>query len=547
MKKFVLGFFLIGGIIFSGCSSDDNLADGSISPNGGNGKAIVITNSGVERIPLVVEKGTKAVKLVYTSGGAKKSFTAKFTETSSAGNSSMVGGYATVYSKMPMVVDVYDGNNLVAENLQLKGRQAKMANATPAQGTEREAYFFIRTDGKIPGFSAESSLKYYPQNADGTTHAGDINRGKIETDLGKIGIKELHWTYPNGGDIIRYLFSSDGSAVAPVILEEPDITKIKLDGKDIDTTKYKVVWYVAKEQTNSANHPWHVDGVLVEKSNNGPVVDKDTADVVIPTPPENPDNVSKTEDGIYHDGGVMEYDCDGDKDYNDLVVDYDVEARFPKDDNFPYIKIAMHLRALSGCSSIDSVSLDFKDLDKYVCPNDDMNITFQGIAIDKTPNYDSDPQYNIPDFKDCALKPFVDGNLSVGVGNLQWLVNNGNKNGWYKLDENGWYNVTQESFNGKPFATLSVMLYPKSDMTDADIEQAVANILDVTRKSFKFNGRDGDYIIAPVGTPHVVQGYTFKEAFPNYPNEGWWKNDDEKQNFDPEKVVDINKKYDIVK
>lgn len=541
-------YVFLGAVLMSGCSSDEGILPSSGGSTSGEASMTkVVKTSGVQKLPLTVTRGTTEVSVEYTSGGQKKTFALPFTETSRAENSAMVSGFATIYSETPAEINVYNQQKLVAENVLLTGRQmtTQSSNVSSASAsTAQNAYFFIRVDQNIPDYQADSPKNYYPQNRGGGSAFLEINRGKIETDVAKFGIPELQWSYPQKGSVTQYIYSSNGSATAPVILEEPDITKIKIKGEVIDTTQYKVIWYVVKLQNDGI---WHVDGFLTKKSTtsvDGNGEEGEDDDIVIPTIPEKPDtpDVDKTSDGIYHDAGVMLYDQDGDKDYNDLVVDYDVEARFPKDGNFPYIKIVMHLRALST-KQLDKVSMDLKDLDKYVCPADDMNITFQGISTNETPNVSNpdDYHYDIPDFTDCGLVPSVEGQLSASVSNLQWLLTNGHE--WYQLDGNGYYNVTQESFNGKPFATLSIMLYPKTDMTEEDVEQMVANILDTARKSFSFDGQEGDYIIAPVGTPHVAEGYVFSEAFPNYPKDGWWINDENQTNFDETKVVDINKGY----
>lgn len=531
MKK-IYSFALMGAALFwfAGCSSDDEVIDQGNTEQNQTVATKVVTESGVQEIPLVVTRGTSDVTVKYTSNGQPAEMKVPFTQTSQRNGSSLVSGKVTLYSPTATCVNIFNGNNLVAENVLLTGTQTKAkVQSTSETVGDTDAWFFVRIDNSIlenHDWSGKSSELFYPQLANGNSDYS--KKGRIYTE-------GIDWKTSDNEPY--YIYSSDGSATAPLLAEIPEFTAEDFpEAIRADFDNYKIIWYVVKKQASESDG-WHVDGYLTTKDNNTvtPTTGEDKEDSVIvkPVDPDQPStDVEKSEDGIYHDSGVMLYDNDGDKDYNDLVVDYDVEARFPKDGNFPYIKIVMHLRALS-CNRLDKVSMNFDKLDQYVCAADDMNITFHDVRIQDTPYED------VPDFTDCWLQPERSGDLSISVSRLQWLLNNDNENGWYQLDENGWYNVTNESFNGKPFATLTVMLYPKEGSTEEDIEQAVANILDVARQSFSFGdevgGEDtGDYIIAPTGTAHVEEGSNIYEAYPNYPNDGWW------ETFVDENIVKIN-------
>lgn len=504
-------------LAFTACSSDDDTAGLTPAETTDFAPTQVVKTSGLKSIPVVATRDTKSVTVEYLSGGKTTQLAVPFTATGTAENSALVSGTVQLYSATPATVNVLGGSQVLAENVLLPGLTTT-ASAGEKVG-DTDAYFFVRIDQSIlngGSYLGQSSTKFYPQTAYG---------GSSFTKKGRITTEGQTWSSDENSS--SYIYSKTGAGTASVINEIPEFTagdfvaamrpsEYQKFAANFDN--YKIIWYLVHYPTS--DNKWHVDGYLTYKDNTEiePTEgdkNKENTDVPTPIDPDVPD-VPKTEDGIYHDAGVLLYEYDNEvKDYNDLVVDYDVEARFPKDGNFPYIKVVMHLRALSS-KDINSVSINFDELQDLVCPADDMNISFHGVNIQDL------PQGDIPDFSGCTLQPTQTGNLELGVDNVQWILTNDNASGWYNLDGSGYYNVTPETFNGQPFATVTFMLYPKEDSTEADIEQAVANIISVASKSFKVNGQTGDYIIAPVGTPHAIEGKTFEEAFPDYPNGEWW-------------------------
>lgn len=576
MKKIKL--LMLGcAALLAGCSSEDEavVAEQEVQPEASVVGTLVVTQSGVTEIPLVAAKGTKTVTVEYPSNGNLTRMSVPFKQTSSRTNGSLVSGSISLYSATATCVNVYDGTSKIGENILLPGFVAEHRTTTatrwggewnlnhPGQKVgDTDAYFFVRIDdevvGNIHGSNGQNSSEYYPQSQQGESVFASVNKGRIQTE----GVK---WQQGTNG-VSNYVYSSDGSGTADILKEIPDFlgNQQSVFGEYLfDPNFYKIIWYTVKYQDGV----WHVDGLVtkIEKETIDPTPTPDPdptptpdpdpdptptptptpdpvpepIDTIVPSPvnPDVPSDTVRKEDAIYHNAGVMMYDKDGDKDYNDLVVDYDVEARFPKaDGQFPYIKLTMHLRAMSNECDLNKVSMNLKDLENYVCPSDDMYITIQGVNV-------KDLSYKYPDaIKNTELKPSVsiDGDVIASLENLGWVLTNKTE-GWYELDEHGCYNLTQETFNGKPFATLSIMLYPKSDASEAEIEVAIAGILDVAKQSFNFDAGEGDYIIAPVGTPHVSEPYGFEETFPKYPEEGWWLYNAEQQNYDAEKVVNINK------
>lgn len=526
--------------LFVGCSSEEEALAPEAVETQTEAAKLVVTESGVVDIPLVATRGTSKVTVQYTSAGTSVRMDVPFTQVSQQTNGAMVSGYARVYSATPTCVNVYDGDALVGENILLPGMVTTATATTRAASPEvgdMDAMYVVRFDGDQPigddGDSETPGYLFHPYH-DMTGHitANTATMGRIYTE-------GMEWNYDG---TVPYIYSSDGSAVAPYLATVPDVlaNPYWFDATGYSKDDYKVIWYKVKKYDRES----YVVYGLVTKKDAKEVTplpyDEKLTDTVLPAPvdPDQPTDDQVKQDGIYHNNGVVMYDRDGDKDYNDLVVDYDVEARFPKaDGQFPYVKLTMHLRAMGSEANLDNVSMAFKGLNDYVCEQDDFNITFHGISSDKL-------GHDVPEaVRHNTLVPSVEAgtdNLRATIGGLGWVLSNKTP-GWYDLDEHGCYNLTQQTFNGKPFATLSVMLYPKSDATEADVEAEIASILDVAKQGFLFNGGTGDYIVAPVGTPHVAEPYSFGEAFPMYPEAGWWTYDGDQHNYDAAKVVNINK------
>lgn len=217
------------------------------------------------------------------------------------------------------------------------------------------AYFFIRLDGEaITNHGVVDSKYYYPQDADASSHYGEMNKGVIETDLSNTAIKPAKWNYYNKG-VTKYIYSSNGSATEEIIIETPDITKWSINGEPIDTTKYHVIWYIVKLQSDG----WHVDGILTTKDvTEIPEKEKDEEledTKVEPTPnPGGGDDNDGNDDGN-NDGYVGEGE-----------VEFDIHQQ--EHQNWNEIKTTVHLR--------DTVNVRiFLPVDgRYVAVADDFDI-----------------------------------------------------------------------------------------------------------------------------------------------------------------------------
>lgn len=190
------------------------------------------------------------------------------------------------------------------------------------------AYFFIRLDGEaVTEHGLLNSRLYYPQDADGSSHYGEMNRGVIETNLSNTSIDPAKWNYYNKG-VTKYIYSSNGSATEEIIIEAPDITKWSIGGEAIDTTKYHVIWYIVKLQSDG----WHVDGILTTKDVTelpDDEIDEELEDT----------KVEPTPDGGNDNGGG---DNGNDNEVGEGEVEFDIHQQ--EHQNWNEIKTTVHLR-----------------------------------------------------------------------------------------------------------------------------------------------------------------------------------------------------------
>lgn len=535
-------FPLVMAALLAGCSSNEDVLSDGNNENLSKATNLVVKESGVSDVPLVATQGTTEVTVEYTSGGVSQKMNVPFTTTSTQANGALVSGHVQLYSSTPTCINVYNGDRLIGENIQLAGtvyEKSTVTRAGAAKTGEATAYYVVRMGNATYNESwgnindEEPAYMFQPYH-DMTGHVSST-----EYSVGTVNVEGVDWdTFGSA----HYKYSSDGSAVAPILATVPDVFAHQGDFGFLNYSEdnYKVIWYKVRQ---SGTDEYTVYGYLTEKSTSEVTAipyDKQLKNSRISAPvnPDEPSADQKKEDGIYHNGGVVMYAQSGNAAYNDLVVDYDVEARFPKaDGQYPYIKVAMHLRAMSNACSLHTVGINFKGLQNFVCPTDDMYITFNGVNVK-----DLDATYP-QSVKNTELKPLVEftgDGVGVYVKGLQWILDN-HTPGWYDTDAHGCYNLTQETFNGQPFATLNVMLYPKNESSESSLEAAVASVLDVAQQSILFNGEAGTCIIAPTGTPHVAEPNTFGEAFPKYPSDNWWTNHTDGQNYDATKVVNMNK------
>ena len=160
----------------------------------------------------------------------------------------------------------------------------------PVSETE-EARFFIRIDGRIPGYTNQNPLLYYGRNQ------GTENVGKVNTlyPYGRYNDRDYDYyekdkkTGMNIG-LFRYVFDPQGVQTKLAIAEELPSLRGMLEheitvwqnnvdkGQNVEANQAKVealtqilnqegdlhvIWYVVKEV--GMQHGWHVDGVLTTK------------------------------------------------------------------------------------------------------------------------------------------------------------------------------------------------------------------------------------------------------------------------------------------
>jgi len=260
------------------------------------------------------------------------------------------------------------------------------------------ARFYIRIDGKIPGYYDQSAGLYF-----GRTTGGN-NVGKIYPlyPYGHYNDRNMDYyqkdkrTGENIG-LFRYVYDVDGLKTQLAIMEQPTITEILTDDravyeKDGKTDKVKmidaylakgeeylnkhVLWYVVKEV--GMQYGWHVDGVFV--------------DYEVPDYTISPDKVSEN-------------------------VEIDIHQQEHQDWN--EIKTSVHIRA-----DVESITINLPISEDNIVEQDDFAIRVYGfeyddIAIKNEIKHDADGItyriYDIPASLIEELKNKIGDGLTVEI------------------------------------------------------------------------------------------------------------------------------------
>lgn len=125
-------------------------------------------------------------------------------------------------------------------------------------------YYFIRIDGNIPGEEAVNlpAKEYFPRTKTGRTVISDLNHGYVQANV----------DWRNNFKFSKYIYSTDGSAVESIIVEQPTLQDLvdanqgvgdDFSGHIDNMEDLHFIWYVCKKQ--DADHVWHIDGILTTK------------------------------------------------------------------------------------------------------------------------------------------------------------------------------------------------------------------------------------------------------------------------------------------
>lgn len=269
-------------------------------------------------------------------------------------------------------------------------------------------------------------------------------------------------------------------------------------------------------------------------------------EIPAPLPGADPTPTKEEKDNgtYYHSSGVAMFETTGnDNDYNDAVLDYDIEGYIPSADsleagNWPYLKTTIHLRALSD-DQITSVGIDLEGLDKdFFCEADDMYITV-GNSLDIKEVLKNTTA------KIEGTKPnFAEGSYDIDLSGIEWLMTKEacetkytnskgvemffNKSADPEL--NYWYNVERDDENfGGDLLTITVVCYPDmSKMTLDEWKDKMEDIIcDIENQKFyvTVNGeKNYNCIKAPILTKHTDETNAFTTAYPEYGTEDDWYN-----------------------
>lgn len=269
-------------------------------------------------------------------------------------------------------------------------------------------------------------------------------------------------------------------------------------------------------------------------------------EIPAPLPGADPTPTKEEKDNgtYYHSSGVAMFETTGnDNDYNDAVLDYDIEGYIPSADsleagNWPYLKTTIHLRALSD-DQITSVGIDLEGLDKdFFCEADDMYITV-GNSLDIKEVLKNTTA------KIEGTKPnFAEGSYDIDLSGIEWLMTKEACETKYTNSKgvemffnqsadpelNYWYNVERDDENfGGDLLTITVVCYPDmSKMTLDEWKEKMEDIIcDIENQKFyvTVNGeKNYNCIKAPILTKHTNETNAFTTAYPEYGTEDDWYN-----------------------
>ena len=222
-----------------------------------------------------------------------------------------------------------------------------------ASTNTKQAHFFIRIDRRIPGYESCPSTYYWPQTSSGHTLLDAGNTGTVDLDY-------PYWKYA-GGSVGQYVYDSTGKAVTEALADVPSIESILNANKNtmykfnnLDYSKLKVIWYVAK---SGESNGWHVDGVLTD------VNTKDVTEIpdIKIDEDKNLDNSKKDEPVESLDKGNVEVNI-----HEQLHKDWDE------------IKTSIHIRDL-----VDEVKVEIPIGQENMVPSDDFAIRTYDYELNK--------------------------------------------------------------------------------------------------------------------------------------------------------------------
>lgn len=535
MKKKIYLFVstLVAGITFSACTSDEaTTTEKAPVVSEINASGYFTTNK------IVVPASVKTVYVEYkTDGGTAakavdiSSQTAKTKVSSALASSSFNTVSLKVSATNQTNFSVYykqAGESIYV--LEASTTYPEVTSATDLATIASQAGVDASQFGKVRYLSVGWGYAWYNSEA---THW----QNKPRTDQPDVVVYDSDH---NHYMVYRLAYKGDFDAPAYYLVDAYDFTA------DSDGGLYasEKAGYVVTSETNCQYcMPWGCTcGCGVVRTAfvaNGPSVSPDpdpTPTPVVPVEIPSDGKTSTSADAYgnyYHSTGTAFFDTGSDEDYNDAVLDYDIEGRIPSTaeltrGQYPYIKIIIHARAF-GDNQIDEAGLDFEGINTdNVMAQDDFNITVGGR--------------NLTDVSATAAEK-IKANSTIGAENstfsmsgLSWLfgdealatsyTSSKGKNVKFNIDSNanGLYNMELADQNKEgELITLAVMLYPK-DVSATNMEDWKTKMNDlittVSKQKFFITLTDGTklnyYVLAPTLTKHTPYPNTLSEAYPDF-------------------------------
>lgn len=175
----------------------------------------------------------------------------------------VVSGVTEQKNIKPSEVLIYSGGNPLNMTRAINTKDEVGYSIPDAEG-RYQVFYYIRIDGNIPGENEVNlpASAYFPRTSTGKTMVSELNRGYVNANV----------DWKSNFKFSKYVYSTDGSAVQSVILEEPTLEDMvnanKGNGDDFsgyleNQDKLHFLWYACKKQ--DSDHVWHIDGILTSK------------------------------------------------------------------------------------------------------------------------------------------------------------------------------------------------------------------------------------------------------------------------------------------
>ena len=260
------------------------------------------------------------------------------------------------------------------------GNSQETVYGVPAAGAtgDQDIYFFVRVDNSEVGDgSAQSSTYYFPQTSDKGSLFATANKGTVDASANvswkPLDDRTTKYVYDSKGEVTKSTLKTAAPSLGQLIkANEGKSIASKLTA--IDTTKYKIIWYVVKHEDKL----WHCDGILVTN---------ETTEVPDSIKPDGMDDQGKKDDQEKPDTTVTTS--------SDSIL-VDIHQQEHKD--WTQIKTSVHVR-----DTVSQIVVEIPIPVENVAEQDDFAIRTYTLET-PTKVYINGAEYNLKEDKALSVK-----------------------------------------------------------------------------------------------------------------------------------------------